>query len=180
MAWGLDDEIYVIDREIYDKYTAGHTSIFSAGPVKFAGQFVVGNDGELLKIVLHSGHYKPQAGGYNMKLFQKFIMDLGVTPEAIKWRSEGSDADITVYPSEEQSDGLSVVKKRNIISSYDGEPAPRFARGTIYSLEGLISSLWWASASLRLAIDSMKPCDFYSKSPGPEPRHTARDYRSGP
>eukprot|EP00978_Attheya_sp_CCMP212_P019852 scaffold56272_cov71-Attheya_sp.AAC.1 len=33
VAWGLDDEIYVINREIYDKNIAGHTSIFSAGPV---------------------------------------------------------------------------------------------------------------------------------------------------
>eukprot|EP00978_Attheya_sp_CCMP212_P019853 scaffold56274_cov55-Attheya_sp.AAC.1 len=33
VAWGLDDEIYVMDREIYEKNTAGHTSIFSAGPV---------------------------------------------------------------------------------------------------------------------------------------------------
>eukprot|EP00978_Attheya_sp_CCMP212_P018570 scaffold50976_cov69-Attheya_sp.AAC.1 len=88
MAWGLDDEIYVIDREIYDKITAGHTSIFSAGPVKFAGRFVVKKDGKLYKIGLHSGHYRPQAGGYNIKLFQKFFMDLGVTPEAIIWPSD--------------------------------------------------------------------------------------------
>eukprot|EP00978_Attheya_sp_CCMP212_P003604 scaffold7535_cov63-Attheya_sp.AAC.6 len=90
VAWGLDDEIYVIDREIYDKSITGHTSIFSAGPVKFAGQFEIGNDGKLLYIGLHSGHYMPQAGGYNIRLFQKFIMDLGVTPEAIEWPSESS------------------------------------------------------------------------------------------
>eukprot|EP00978_Attheya_sp_CCMP212_P009774 scaffold23269_cov57-Attheya_sp.AAC.4 len=85
MAWGLDDGIYVIDTEIYNQNTAGHTSIFSAGPVKFAGRFVVGKDGKLLEIDLHSGHYMPQAGGYNCKVFQKFFMDLGVTPEAIEW-----------------------------------------------------------------------------------------------
>jgi len=90
MVWGLDDEIYVIDRESYDtwNHAVGHTSIFSAGPVKLAGGFWVGKKGKLNEIDLNSGHYKPRAGGYNIKLFQKFIMDLGVTPEAIEWPSE--------------------------------------------------------------------------------------------
>jgi hypothetical protein len=88
MVWGLDNEIYVVDREIYDKRFAGHASIFSAGPVKYAGRFVVGNHSQLLKVSLHSGHYKPKAGGYNVNLFKKFIMELGVTPEAIEWPSE--------------------------------------------------------------------------------------------